>query len=67
MSQQAFASATSLTWVTSSAYTIGARYYPIMNARDGFALHSEYSWIKQTGTAPVTGRNLTSGTPILRI
>lgn len=43
------------------AYTIGARWYPIMNARDGFALHSEYSWITQDGTAP-DGGNLTSGT-----
>ena len=44
-----------------SAYTIGARWYPIMNARDGFAFHSEYSWITQDGTAP-DGGNLTSGT-----
>ena len=44
------------------AYTIGYRWYPIMTSRTGLAWHNEYSWIRQTGTSPVTGTDLTSGT-----
>ena len=29
-----------------------------MNSRAGLALHPEYSWVRQIGTAPVTGANL---------
>lgn len=41
-------------------YTFGFRWYPIMNPRAGFAFHNEYSWFRQTGTAPITGSDLTS-------
>jgi hypothetical protein len=39
------------------AYTVGFRYYPIMNSRAGFAFHNEYAWLRQRGTAvaPATG------------
>ena len=60
MSQQALPTSKS-DFGNLSAYTIGARWYPIMNARDGFAFHSEYSLITQDGTAP-DGGNLTSST-----
>jgi hypothetical protein len=36
-------------------YTVGYRYYPIMNSRAGFAWHNEYSWVRQRGTAPDGG------------
>jgi len=36
-------------------YVFGYRYNPFMNARDGFAFHNEYSWIRQRGTAPDNG------------
>jgi hypothetical protein len=42
------------------AYTFAFRWYPIMNSRAGLALHDEYSWVRQIGTAPVTGTNLES-------
>lgn len=42
------------------AYTFGVRYYPFMFSRAGLALHAEYAIVKQIGTAPVTGLNLTS-------
>lgn len=60
MSQQALASNKS-DLGNINAYTIGYRWYPIMNARAGFAFHQEYSWIKQNGTAP-DGGDLSSGT-----
>jgi hypothetical protein len=41
-------------------YTFGVRWYPIMTSRAGFALHGEYSWLKQRKTAPVTGTDVTS-------
>lgn len=44
------------------AYTIGYRWYPIMTSRTGLAWHNEYSWIRQVGTSPVSGTDLTSGT-----
>jgi len=46
-------------------YTFGYRWYPIMNPRAGFALHNEYSWIRQRGTSPVTGTDLTSSSLLL--
>jgi hypothetical protein len=33
------------------AYTVGFRYYPIMNSRAGLAFHNEYAWVRQRGTA----------------
>ena len=46
-------------------YTVGFRYYPIMNPRAGFAFHNEYSWLRQRGTSPVTGTDLTSSSVLL--
>jgi hypothetical protein len=46
-------------------YTFGYRWYPIMNPRAGFALHNEYSWLRQRGTSPVTATDLTSSSLIL--
>jgi hypothetical protein len=39
------------------AYTVGFRYYPIMNSRAGVAFHNEYAWVRQRETAisPATG------------
>jgi hypothetical protein len=42
------------------AYTGGVRWYPIMTSRAGFALHGEYSWVRQRKTAPVSGLDLTN-------
>jgi hypothetical protein len=42
------------------AYTFGWRWYPIMFSRAGFAVHNEYSIIRQVGTAPDNVNNLTS-------
>jgi hypothetical protein len=41
-------------------YTFGYRWYPIMTSRAGFAWHNEYSWVRQRGTSPVTGADLTT-------
>jgi len=46
-------------------YTFGYRWYPIMNPRAGFALHNEYSWLRQRGTSPVTATDLTSSALML--
>jgi hypothetical protein len=45
-------------------YVFGYRYMPIMNSRAGFALHNEYSWIRQRGGAP-DGTDLTSNSLFL--
>jgi hypothetical protein len=37
---------------------------PIMNSRAGFAIHNEYSWIRQRGTAP-DGTDLASSSLML--
>ncbi len=42
------------------AVTFGFRYYPFISTRAGFAYHSEYSWVRQRGTSPVNGLNLTN-------
>lgn len=42
------------------AFTIGARYYPFISSRAGFAFHNEYSWVRQRGTSPVNGLDLAS-------
>ncbi|HXY23351.1 MAG TPA: hypothetical protein VEI73_01785 [Candidatus Acidoferrum sp.] len=39
-------------------YTFGARYYPFISSRAGFAFHGEYAFSQQAGAAPVTGRTL---------
>ena len=43
------------------AATGGFRYYPFISSRAGFAFHTEYSIKRQRGAAPVSGRDLTSG------
>lgn len=45
------------------ATALGFRWYPIMLARDGLAVHGEYSWSNSIGTAPLSG--LGSGEPPL--
>jgi hypothetical protein len=45
-------------------YTFGYRWYPIMNPRAGFAIHNEYSWLRQTKSAP-DGSDLTSSSVLL--
>ena len=42
------------------SFTIGSRYYPFISSRAGFAFHDEYSWVRQRGTSPVNGLDLTS-------
>ena len=46
-------------------YTFGYRWYPIMNPRAGFALHNEYSWLRQRGTSPVTFTDVTTNSLLL--
>jgi hypothetical protein len=38
-------------------WTMGYRWYPIMNSRAGLAWHQEYSIARTTDTAPLTGRD----------
>jgi hypothetical protein len=45
--------------------TAGLRFYPFISSRAGFAIHSEYSWLRQRGAAPVTGLDLTTGSVLL--
>jgi hypothetical protein len=47
------------------AGTIGFRYYPFMSSRAGFAFHNEFSVVRQRGAAPVSGKDLTSGSVLL--
>jgi hypothetical protein len=46
-----------------NATALGFRWYPIMLARDGLAVHGEYSWSNTIGTAPLS--ELGSGAPPL--
>ena len=46
-------------------YVFGYRYNPFMTNRAGFAFHNEYSWIRQRGTSPVSGSDLTSNSLLL--
>jgi hypothetical protein len=48
----------------SDMYTFGYRWYPIMNPRAGFAIHNEYSWLRQSKLAP-DGTDLTSSSLLL--
>jgi len=43
------------------AGTIGFRFYPFISSRAGFAFHNEVSIVRQRGAAPVSGKDLTSG------
>jgi hypothetical protein len=40
--------------------TVGFRFYPFISSRAGFAFHTEYSYLRQRGAAPVSGRDLTT-------
>lgn len=42
------------------AGTVGFRYYPFISSRAGFAFHNEFSVVRQRGTSPILGRDLTS-------
>ncbi|HEY6767471.1 MAG TPA: hypothetical protein VI386_22155 [Candidatus Sulfotelmatobacter sp.] len=46
-------------------YVFGYRYNPFMNSRAGFTFHNEYSWLRQRGTSPVSGTDLTSNSLLL--
>jgi hypothetical protein len=46
-------------------YVFGYRYNPFMTSRAGFAIHNEYSWIRQRGTSPVTASDLSSSSLML--
>lgn len=46
-------------------YVFGYRYNPFMTSRAGFAFHNEHSWIRQRGTSPATGTDLTSNSLLL--
>jgi hypothetical protein len=45
--------------------TAGLRFYPFISSRAGFAIHSEYSWLRQRGAAPISGLDLTSSSVLL--
>jgi hypothetical protein len=64
MSQQAFATNPSNLGDIDN-YVVGYRYNPFMTSRAGFAFHNEYSWIRQRGTSPVTGTDLSSNSLLL--
>ena len=57
MSQQPFASNPS-NLSNADVLTFGARYYPFISSRAGFAYHAEYSIIWQKGASPVTFSNI---------
>lgn len=57
MSQQAFTSNPG-NLGNADVLTFGARYYPFISSRAGFAYHAEYSIIWQKGASPVTFTNL---------
>ncbi|HTZ47504.1 MAG TPA: hypothetical protein VMH20_07930 [Verrucomicrobiae bacterium] len=59
MSQQAFTSNPG-NLGNLDTLTFGARYYPFINSRAGFAYHAEYGIIWQKGASPVTNGNLTT-------
>lgn len=64
MSQQAFATNPSNLGDIDN-YVVGYRYNPFMTSRAGFAFHNEYSWIRQRGTSPVSGTDLSSNSLML--
>ncbi len=64
MSQQAFATIPSHVGDIDN-YVVGYRYNPFMTSRAGFAFHNEYSWIRQRGTSPVSGTDLSSNSLML--
>lgn len=64
MSQQAFSTNPSNLGDIDN-YVFGYRYNPFMTSRAGFAIHNEYSWIRQRGTSPVTATDLSSNSLLL--
>ena len=47
------------------AGTVGFRYYPFISSRAGFAFHNEFSVVRQRGTSPILGRDLTSSSAFI--
>ena len=47
------------------AGTVGFRYYPFISSRAGFAFHNEFSVVRQRGTSPLLGRDLTSSSAFI--
>lgn len=45
--------------------TAGMRFYPFLSSRAGFALHTEYSWLRQRKAAPVSAADLVSSSILL--
>ena len=64
VSQQALPDVASTTGNT-DAWVAGFRYYPIMNSRAGLAYHVEYSHVRNSGTAPLSGRDVRSSSVML--
>ena len=46
-------------------YTFGCRWYPIMSSRAGFALHDEYSFLRNVELSPRPGGDLISSSLLL--
>jgi hypothetical protein len=46
-------------------WTVGYRWYPIMNNRAGLAWHQEYAIAHMTGTAPLSGKNETNSSYLM--
>lgn len=59
MSRQVFASNPS-NFGNIDVVTVGYRFYPFISSRAGFAIHNEYSILRQRGAAPISGRDLTT-------
>ena len=59
MSQQVFSSNPS-DFGNIDVGTAAFRYYPFISSRAGFAVHAEYSWLRQRGAAQISGNDLIS-------
>jgi hypothetical protein len=64
MSQQVLASNPS-NFGDIDAGVIGYRFYPFISSRAGFAFHNEFAIVRQRGAAPVSGKDLTSGSVLI--
>jgi hypothetical protein len=49
------------------AYSAGFRWYPIMFSRAGVAWHTEYSFVKSIGIAPLSGTGVAPSSPATRV
>lgn len=47
------------------AWVAGFRWYPIMSSRAGLAYHMEYSHVRTSGSAPVSGRDVRGSSVML--